>query len=322
VIDLKGRQQYLHFTWLSLLILVLSSIIIISNEGSDEVIERYEKNESEEVKMESLDVGYSPMLKPIDSEDIPLKEKNVFKRISYEEDSVIQDTGEDGYLGNLISSHSINNVRSVIPEDQSTTRASDDESDRGSILNMTEDTSTGNLSIQWNDGIPYGDCQDFYKFKAEDVDPSPYALNGTILANFTLTSYTSNSHLSERRYNENNEMLNDIYDCLWFSVKYFDEFGYSFYLIGKEFYYDNGNDNDGWTSDQNWSCNFETPIPAYTEEDMDGYSNGCTERGWYHIYIGLDYYYNSTSYTEIPQRNLSINYSFNFNSIPIDLFKS
>jgi hypothetical protein len=75
-------------------------------------------------------------------------------------------------------------------------------------------------------------------------------------------------------------------------VKYFHERGGTIDFGGRDFWFDDKDDTDGWYHDDNWTMDYVTPTDSWGDEDPDGGTNGLTEFGWYYVGVALNSYAN------------------------------
>lgn len=184
------------------------------------------------------------------------------------------------------------------------TRGSDDEGEQnyndfsnGSRLLTPTDSVSGSLNFDTSGQT--SDWIDWYKFKLDDIDPSPNAPNGARNITFTLNDYRDQdgnyglyeyaiTWINETTY----ELSEDYADLLHVYFTYYDPLRGPMRLGGWSFFYDDKDYTDGWSWDSNWTVDLVAPVPSTGEEDMDGLANGLTEVGWYYVGIALDWYGN------------------------------
>ena len=203
------------------------------------------------------------------------------------------------------------------------TRGSDDEGEQnyndfsnGSRLSTPVDSVSG--SLNFDSSGQTSDWIDWYKFKLDDIDPTPNAPNGARNITFTLNDYRDqdgNYGLYEYALTPLNEtaskLSEDYADLLNVYFTYYDPFMGPMRLGGWSFFYDDKDDTDGWSSDSNWSVDFVAPVPSTGEEDMDGLANGLTEVGWYYVGIALNWYANADA---APRSSFGVQYDFSIDT--------
>ena len=194
------------------------------------------------------------------------------------------------------------------------TRATDDDptnddSVNGSSIVTPQETIDGTLEYAQagSDGI------DWYQLELTDNDPSPQGLIHNV--SFTLDSYTGED-LEEFHINsDGDDIVNTYGDLITLYVIYYDPFLGTTFIGGKEFYFDDQDDTDGWIWDgdhpeypDNYTYHFETPIKSEGKEDPDGYANGLTESGFY--YMGLTFSWYRSQSAPATRPGFTTNYRF------------
>ena len=197
------------------------------------------------------------------------------------------------------------------------TRASDEEGENfygdfpnGSVFLTPSDDVSGNLKYD-PDGEEH-DWIDWFKLDADTVNPMANAVDGKWVCSFQIDSYSSTSPLYEyKNDSETGEMVSEYGDMLKLIVLYGDYWGGISYMGGTSFFYDNGDDTDGWEHDSNWTFEFDTPIPTYTDEDKNGWEDNLTEIGWYYLGLSFDFYIDSEP---VNREGYTIDYQFNMDT--------
>ncbi|MCU0800069.1 MAG: hypothetical protein MUC62_10440, partial [Candidatus Thermoplasmatota archaeon] len=198
------------------------------------------------------------------------------------------------------------------------TRGTDKEPDRdpfnGSKL-ASSDSVTGTLDFRATDPQgTLGDYIDWYKMEFKGIDPTVPGSSKNVT--FELTNFDSaDTTLYETTF-DSTQYTTDYLDFMDLYILYDAPFWGFDQLGGMKFYYDDGDDTDGWVYDggstnpdwqDNWTANFETPGNSFGTEDTNGGLGGLTEDGWYYLGVSFNYYVTPTA-AERP--DFIIDYSF------------
>jgi len=175
------------------------------------------------------------------------------------------------------------------------TRADDNEVDEGDPWNGSRFSNWGEQvsgDLTWSNIQSNVDGIDWYQLDLHNnVNPQANGLVNNV--SVTLDDYSSTDALYEYAEDwsdpQNPVLVDDYGDLLTFFAVLWDPFSGLNFLGGKEFFYDDGDDTDGWTPDENWTMNFVTPLNAEGTDDPDGFGGPFTETGF--IYIGLTFSY-------------------------------
>ncbi|MGA1866853.1 MAG: hypothetical protein ACMUFK_05235, partial [Thermoplasmatota archaeon] len=179
------------------------------------------------------------------------------------------------------------------------TRASDDERNQdyydwanASVINSNGETLQGSLT--WSSIAANQDMIDWYKIGLSNVATTAGA---SPVKNITMTlkSFTATSgSMYELRIDDTNPQAIDLYDdygdVLNIYAIYTDDMFGDGDIGGFWWYYDDLDDNDGWTYDENWTLSFNSPRHSWGGPDNDGFANRLTEVGWIYIGVALNYY--------------------------------
>ncbi len=161
-------------------------------------------------------------------------------------------------------------------------------------INPSESVS-GDLFIDDALVNPQHDLLDWYKLRIPQGDVNPKGGSAGNVQNFsiTLTEFTSSdATLEEMAFDSEGMMTNDYTDTLEIWVYTLEGWvtGWND-MGGRVMYYDDGDPNDGWVANEedNWTVHFRPAMDSQgTTEDIDGFTNSLTERGW--IYICVRYF--------------------------------
>ncbi|MGA1821509.1 MAG: PKD domain-containing protein [Thermoplasmatota archaeon] len=302
---MKGKTRNVLPICSMIILLLLSSAAVGGKDGSGD-------------KSDAVDeILYNPDIEPMSTDDVGNGVGAEIDRRDESEPVILSLSGKTGESDLPSFTMKPVNAKTFIAKTSSETRASDEEKEtgpsdfgNGSVFLRPNDSVTGTLTFD-PVNTENMDFRDWFKLDADDVDPEALASGGTILADFSVNSYSSVSTMYEFSVNETGSLVDYYADFLRLIVFYRDIAGGFKYIGGTEFLYDDGVDSDGWYHDDNWTFDFETPIPSYTDEDTDGFTDGLTEWGWYYIGLAWDFYITQ----EAPDRDgFTIDYTFSFNT--------
>ncbi|MFW3146009.1 MAG: PKD domain-containing protein [Thermoplasmatota archaeon] len=197
------------------------------------------------------------------------------------------------------------------------TRASDNEADDGDFINGSAFTNWGERvtgDLTWSNIQANIDGIDWYQLDLHNnVDPKANGLVNNV--SITMDDYSSSDALYEYAEDwsdpQNPTLVSDYGDYMTMFVVLWDSFtGFSF-LGGHEFFYDDGDDNDGWIPSENWTMNFITPVKAEGTNDPDGFGSGFTETGF--MYIGITFGYWISNSAPATRDGFTTDYTFTIN---------
>ncbi|MGA1873887.1 MAG: PKD domain-containing protein [Thermoplasmatota archaeon] len=204
------------------------------------------------------------------------------------------------------------------------TRASDDEGEQnfqdwanGSVINTAGETVTG--SLEWSNVQANQDMIDWYKISLTTIAT---VAGGTPVKNISLSldSYSAGEgDMYEFALDASGTTLAEDYaDLLELYVISTDDMFGRIDIGGAEWWYDDGNDADGWYWDDNWTFDFWTPRHSNkATEDADGFANRLTEVGWIYIGLSMNYYLTSQSPQTRPGFVADYQFTLGFNSDPV-----
>lgn len=188
------------------------------------------------------------------------------------------------------------------------TRATDDEGEQsypdfanGSVIDPNGETVSGNLAHSNNPADV--DPIDWYKLGLSDVATTA---GGSPVYNISVTLdeyYASEGTLYEYGEDDTGSQVTlkeDWGDFLEVYVIYTDEWFGQGNLGGWTWFYDDGDDTDGWYHDDNWTLHTWSPRHSWQGPDNDGFANGYREWGWMYIGISWNYYATADSPTTRP----------------------
>jgi hypothetical protein len=209
---MKGIAMYSYFSIAVVILLIYSSTIMVDLNHFEKKEDVLNMKSTDQISIDNVDVDDLPMEK-----DISITyDNNRTKKAPYCPINEKQFIESD-------SSVEIMEKNSYIEESIIKSRACDVENNdsygflNGSVIERPTDTLIGTLQMGNFDDFNSGshDMVDHYKLYAGDVDPSPFAHNGTIIVTITLESYTSDSFLYEKRYDQSNNILSNFSDHLY-----------------------------------------------------------------------------------------------------------
>ncbi|MBN1389824.1 MAG: PKD domain-containing protein [Candidatus Thermoplasmatota archaeon] len=201
------------------------------------------------------------------------------------------------------------------------TRASDEEQEQsfsdypnGSIINTAGEDISGSLT--WSNVAANRDDIDWYKLSLTNIAT---IAGGSPVKNISLSldSYSaSDGEMYEFAIDSTGTALADDYaDLIEIYVLSRDDMFGRLDIGGAEWWYDDGDDTDGWTWDSNWTFDFWTPRHSTSAtEDPDGFANRLTEMGWIYIGICYNYYISAQAPTTRPGFTADYQFTVGFNS--------
>jgi hypothetical protein len=202
------------------------------------------------------------------------------------------------------------------------TRASDDDS-------VNDDFVNGSSFSRWGEevtgSLTHSNVQslvdgiDWYQLDLhDDTNPSPMGTVSNV--SFELTDYSSTDTLYEFALEDDGSggltLAEDYADFMTVFVANYDTMTGLNYMGGTDFYYDDGDDTDGWVwdgdnslyPDDNWTFHFVPPLKAEGNNDADGFANGFTEDGF--VWVGLTYSWFLTQTSPQTRDGFEIDYEF------------
>jgi hypothetical protein len=206
------------------------------------------------------------------------------------------------------------------------TRASDDEGEQsfsdwanGSVINPGGETVSGSLT--WSNVQANQDSIDWYKISLTNIAT---VAGGSPVKNISLKmdSYSaSEGDMYEFAIDDSSgtpTLADDYADLIEVYVISTDDMFGRIDIGGSEWWYDDGDPNDGWTWDSNWTFDFWTPRHSNkAQEDGDGFANRLTEVGWIYIGFAMNYYLTAQSPPTRPGFVADYQFTLGFNSDPI-----